>query len=136
MKVLLNSLPSKKGLSSAFMSIFESKASEESLVGMVKLFLSHLPEWRNIYSIHGDPQDDPPCRTLHNHANNPKLLRTLLENGMTTDPCFQGELNSACGVESVSPLIWFLCQDDREADQRTLGILSRCCGKWKYNHCC
>ena len=128
-KVLLNSLPSKKGLSSAFMSIFESKDYEESLVGMVKLFLSHLPEWRNTYFVQGDPHDGPLYRTLHNHANKPKLLRTLLENGMTTDLCFQWELNSACGVESVSPLIWCLCQDDRGVDQRTLGILLRDCGK-------
>ena len=115
--ILLNQKPNQRSLCSAFMSIFESHASEEHLISLSKLFLERSKSRRHLYFGQDDPLMSPLYQTLHRHSDKPLLLRYLLDSGCPPDSQFLWEFDPGFGAEEVSALLWLLCQ--AQADQQT-----------------
>ena len=114
---LLKQRPNSMTLSSAFMAVFESGASEERLISMSKLFLERPGSRDKLYFGKDDPLTSPLYQTLHRHAEKPLLLQYLLDSGCPSDSRFAWEFNPEIGAEETSALLWLLCQ--AQGDQQT-----------------
>ena len=115
--------PKKETLRRAFMTIFESDASEENLIKLALRFFDHSKEVKGIYFEESDPLDNPLYQTLHRHGDKPNLLQILFDNGCRAESRFSWIFQPRIGAEGVSALLWFLCQGDKSVEGRTVKIL-------------
>ena len=124
-KTLLKQTPDSRTLCSGFMAVFESNASEESLISMSQLFLERPGSRKQLYFGQDDPLTSPLYQTLHRHSEKPLLLQYLLDSGCPSDSRFLWEFNSAIGAEETSALLWLLCQaqEDQQTSMRAVEIL-------------
>lgn len=121
-KNLLERKPTRGTFRSAFISIFESDASEETLVKVVQLFFEHSKGPDQISFERDDPSKNPLYQCLHRHADKPELLQCLLRNGCRPDCQFSWIFSPEHGEEKTSALLWLLCQDG-PADRRVVQSL-------------
>lgn len=129
-KNLLERQPTRENFRSAFISIFESDASEETLVRVVQLFFEHSKGPDQISFERDDPYQNPLYQCLHRHADKPELLECLLHNGCRPDCEFSWIFSPEHGEEKTSALLWLLCQDG-QADRRVVKSLLDYGGKYK-----
>jgi len=124
-QILLNPKPNQQTLCSAFMSIFESRAPEEHLIRLSKLFLEWSKSRKSSYFRQDDHLTGPLYQTLHRHPDKPLLLQHLLDSGCPPDSRFLWEFNPDLGMEETSALLWLLCQAqvDQQTDVGTVDVL-------------
>ena len=125
---LLDLEPNESTLQSAFCALFESDASEESLLTTVGMFLKQAGERTSIYFEEDEPSMNPLYITLHRHQDMTELLQHLLDHGCSANARFTWNLthnhriDRDHGMEEVFALLWLLCQDS-SPDMRILEIL-------------
>ena len=115
-EILLSREPNENTLCSAFYSLLESDAAENSLLTMVELFMKHSGDRKFIYFEEEEPSRMPLYLVLHRHPDKPDLLQYLLGNGCPANARFTWSFTPDHGMEEVSALLWLLCQADPKLD--------------------
>ena len=128
-QILLSREPNESTLSSAFYSLLETDAAENSLLAMVDLFMKQSGDRKFIYFEEDEPSRNPLYIVLHRHPDKLNLLQALLGNGCPADARFTWSFTPDDGVEEVSALLWLLCQADPKLDTGIIEVLLKHGGK-------